>query len=105
MSEKRKCFWLELAAWIVLIFDFILGSALSSHMSYDAEKLIGVLALVPPWVVSLFAYNAWTGIPQEERDRMDKDYGHAHFHKLAPGYIVGILPVMCPIIAILVAVL
>ena len=28
MSDKRKCFWLELAAWAVLILDVVLGSFL-----------------------------------------------------------------------------
>ncbi len=106
MSDKRKCFWLELAAWAVLILDVILGSFLSSRVSYDAEKWIGILALIPPWVVSLFAYNAWTGIPQEERDRLDKTYRRAAYLRvLTPKYIVGFLPVMCPVVAVLAAIL
>ena len=100
MNPKRKCFWLELASWIVLIVCVAVASFVSARMSCNAEKFIGVLALLPPWVVSLFSYNAWTGIPQEERDKLDRNYGHAHFHKLTPTYIVLVLPVLCPVVAL-----
>lgn len=99
MSDKRKCFWLELAAWGLFIVAFIFGDSISALLSSNAEKLIGILVFMPSWVLSLFALNEWSGIPEEERDEMNHRFGR-FLYRLKPGYIIMVLPILLPVLVL-----
>lgn len=68
MSAKNKCFWLELAAWALMLTGIpvlVLFRGLGGRIS--AAAIFGAA-----WVLSLFGLNQWEHIPEKEREKQER---------------------------------
>ncbi len=89
MSAKEKCFWLELAAWGLMIAGLL---ALDLKLRYGWwGTILMIVLLTAAWGASLLGLGQWNAISPEEKKDLKKRY-----FWIGPERMIRRLPVCLP---------
>lgn len=96
MTPEWKCFWLELAAWALMLAGIpvvVLFRGLGGRISAAA-------IFASAWVLSLFGLIQWEHIPEKEREKQERGLPF-----LRGKHMIWHLPLLLPLLIVFVFVL
>ena len=68
MNPKTKCFWLNLAAWALMLA----GIPVAVLFRGLGGKISAAAIFAVAWVLSIFGLIQWEHIPEKEREKQER---------------------------------